>query len=102
MKKRSLREKSKTEFLLKISNSVKTTMSSIVEDAKDVLTKKVSSKAESIREMLRAFELKWSLPVLFKEIEEKARRGGDGDFKALTEVLEMILISKQKIQVMVF
>ena len=60
-------------------------MSSIVEDAKDVLTKKVSSKAESIREMLRAFELKWSLPVLFKEIEEKARRGGEGEFKALTD-----------------
>mgnify|MGYP001292465915 CR=1 FL=1 len=66
-------------------------MSSIVEDAKDVLTKKVSSKAESIREMLRAFELKWSLPVLFKEIEEKARRGGEGEFKALTEVRRSLL-----------
>ncbi len=68
---------------------------SLIEDAKDLLTKKVSSKAESIREMLRAFELKWSLPVLFKEIEEKARRGGE--VKSLVDVLEMILVSKQNI-----
>jgi len=70
----------------------------ILEDAKDLLTKKVSSgESLELRDAVTAFERTHSLQTLFAEIEAHARRNRVDALKILSDVLTLLLRYKKDV-----